>query len=294
MKWMKKEQTAISSEARQKKSPLAKQGRTESLASETAVSTVSTGAEPSARTETDETAESESAAEERGKDAFQKAFRVAFPKTIPVLTGYLALGIAYGVLMTTKGYGVQWAVLASILTVGGSIQYLGITLLTTAFEPVQAFLLSVLVNARHLFYGISMLEQYKGLGKLRPFLIFMLTDETYSICSSLAPPPGINRKYFYGIISVMDYSYWILGTFLGGVLGSFITFDTTGMDFVLTGLFVVLFLEQMSSGTKALSGLIGLVCSVVALTLFGGDQMVIAAMVLILAVLLAGRNRLCI
>lgn len=250
----------------------------------------------SAPSETMEPSESErdSAAAERGKTAFQRAFRAAFPKTIPVLTGYLALGIAYGVLMTTKGYGVQWAVLASILTVGGSIQYLGITLLTTAFEPVQAFLLSILVNARHLFYGISMLEKYKGLGKLRPFLIFMLTDETYSICSSLAPPPGVNRKYFYGIISVMDYSYWILGTFLGGVLGSFITFDTTGMDFVLTGLFVVLFLEQMSSGTKAISGLIGLVCSVAALTLFGGDQMVIAAMVLILAVLLAGRNRLCI
>ncbi|MGI5823965.1 MAG: AzlC family ABC transporter permease [Bacillota bacterium] len=244
------------------------------------------------KTELTETEAADEGSEKR-RTAFRKAFKAAFPKTIPVLTGYLALGIAYGVLMETKGYGVQWSVLASICAFAGSIQYLAITLLTTAFDPIQAFLLSIMVNARHLFYGISMLEKYKGLGKLRPFLIFMLTDETYSISSSISPPEGISRKYFYATISFMDYSYWILGTFLGGVLGSFITFNTAGMDFVLTGLFVVLFIEQMTGRKKALSGMIGLVCTAVVLVLFGADNVVIISMVLILLVLLLGRNKLC-
>lgn len=224
----------------------------------------------------------------------KKAFKAAFPKTIPVLTGYLALGIAYGVLMETKGYGVQWSVLASICAFAGSIQYLAITLLTTAFDPLQAFLLSIMVNARHIFYGISMLDKYKGFGKLRPFLIFMLTDETYSISSSINPPKDVNPKYFYATISFMDYFYWILGTFLGGVLGGFITFNTTGMDFVLTGLFVVLFIEQMTCKRKVSSGIIGLTCTAVVLLLFGPDNLVIISMILILVVLLLGRNKLCI
>lgn len=224
----------------------------------------------------------------------KKSFKAAFPKTIPVLTGYLALGIAYGVLMETKGYGVQWSVLASICAFAGSIQYLAITLLTTAFDPLQAFLLSIMVNARHIFYGISMLDKYKGFGKLRPFLIFMLTDETYSISSSINPPKDVNPKYFYATISFMDYFYWILGTFLGGVLGGFITFNTTGMDFVLTGLFVVLFIEQMTCKRKVSSGIIGLTCTAVVLLLFGPDNLVIISMILILVVLLLGRNKLCI
>ena len=231
--------------------------------------------------------------EPTGKRAFAKAFKVAFPRTIPVLTGYLALGMAYGVLMETKGYGPGWSTLTSILVFGGSIQYAAITLFTAAFNPLQAFLLSLMVNARHLFYGISMLEKYKGLGKIRPFLIFMLTDETYSLCSGIEPPPGISRKYFYGIFSFMDYFYWILGTFLGGVLGNFITFDTTGMDFVLTGLFVVLFIEQMHSKTSVLSGIIGLGCTALTLVVFGADNLVIISMVLILLGLLIGRKKLC-
>ena len=239
------------------------------------------------------TTENTEQAKEKRRTAFRKAFGVAFPNTIPVLTGYLVLGIAYGVLMQTKGYGVQWSVLASLLVFGGSIQFIAITLLTTAFDPLQAFLLSIMVNARHVFYGISMLEKYKGLGKIRPFLIFMLTDETFSISSSIKPPEGINRKYFYASISFLDYSYWILGTFLGGVLGSLITFNTTGLDFVLTALFVVLFIEQMTSKRSAISGVIGLTCTAVVLALLGADNVVIGSMILILIVLLIGRKKLC-
>ena len=121
---------------------------------------------------------------------------------------------------------------------------MAITLLTTAFDPLQAFLLSVMVNARHIFYGLSLLGKYKGLGKVRAFLIYVLCDETFSLVSTLEPPEGVERRDFYFWISLLDYLYWIAGTALGGLVGNLITFDTTGLDFALTALFVVLFLEQ--------------------------------------------------
>ena len=170
------------------------------------------------------------------------ALRAAVPATIPVMTGFLCLGIAYGVLMQSKGYGPGWSVLMSAIAFGGSMQFVAITLLTTAFDPIQAFLLSIMVNARHMFYGLSLLDKYKGLGKVRPFLIYVLCDETFSLVSTLEPPEGVAGKDFYFWISLLDYLYWITGTALGGLAGNLITFDTTGLDFALTALFVVLFL----------------------------------------------------
>lgn len=231
--------------------------------------------------------------EEKTRGEVGRAFAAAFPTTIPILTGFLVLGAAYGVLMQTKGYGTLWAVLMSAVAFCGSMQFAAITLLTTAFHPLQALLLSFMVNARHLFYGISMLEKYKGLGKLRFFLIYVLCDETFSISASVDPPEGVNRKYFYLGISLLDYLYWVLGTFLGGVLGSFLTFNTAGLDFVLTALFMVLFLEQMKTSKNRLPGLIGLGCAGLSLFLFGADTMVIPAMLMILTILLAGRKKLC-
>jgi Predicted branched-chain amino acid permease (azaleucine resistance) len=224
---------------------------------------------------------------------FRNAFLAAFPNTIPVLTGFLVLGMAYGVLMQTKGYGVIWAVLMSVIAFCGSMQFVAITLLTTAFDPMQAFLMSIMVNARHLFYGISMLEKYKGLGKIRAFLIYVLCDETFSISSSVEPPEGINRKYFYFTISLMDYLYWIFGTFLGGIAGEFITFNTKGLDFVLTALFVVLFLEQWKNKVNRIPELIGIAGSVISLIVFGKGNLIIPAMAIILFILMMGRKRLC-
>lgn len=224
---------------------------------------------------------------------FKKALVAAFPHTIPVLTGFLVLGMAYGVLMQTKGYGAVWAVLMSAIAFCGSMQFVAITLLTVAFDPFQAFLLSLMVNARHLFYGISMLGKYKGLGVIRPILIYTLCDETFSISSGVEPPEGVSRKYFYLSISLLDYIYWVLGTFFGGVAGQLVTFDTTGLDFVLTALFVVLFIEQVKKRGNRLPGLIGLAATAVCLTVFGATRFVIPAMLLILAVLLLGRNKLC-
>ena len=137
-----------------------------------------------------------------------RALRAAFPATIPVMTGFLCLGTAYGLLMQSKGYGPGWSVLMSAIAFGGSMQFVAVTLLTTAFDPVQAFLLSVMVNARHMFYGLSLLDKYKGLGKVRAFLIYVLCDETFSLVSTLEPPEGVARRDFYFWISLLDYLYW--------------------------------------------------------------------------------------
>ena len=223
----------------------------------------------------------------------KRAFHFAFPHTIPVLTGFLVLGSAYGILMQTKGYSVLWSFLMSAMAFCGSMQFIAITLLTTVFDPLQAFLLSLMVNARHLFYGIAMLDKYRGLGKIRPFLIFWLCDETFSISSSVEPPADIPRGYFYGLISFLDYSYWVIGSVLGALLGNLITFNTAGLDFALTALFVVLFLEQILRKENRLPGLIGMTCTAVALFVFGSGNFVIPSMVLILAVFFGGRKKLC-
>ena len=221
-----------------------------------------------------------------------RALRAAFPVTIPVLTGFLCLGLAYGLLMQTKGYGPLWSTLMSAIAFGGSMQFVAVTLLTTAFDPIQAFLLSVMVNARHMFYGLSMLEKYRGLGKVRGFLIYVLCDETFSLVSTVEPPEDVERKDFYFCISLLDYLYWVTATALGGLLGSFLTFDTTGMDFALTALFVVLFLEQWRQPENRPAGVVGILCAAGSLLVFRADNMVIPAMVLVLAVLLGARRRL--
>ena len=222
------------------------------------------------------------------------ALKAAFPHTIPVLTGCGCLGLAYGLLMQANGYGPLWSTLMSAIGFGGSMQYVAITLLVTAFDPLQAFLLAIMVNARHIFYGLSLLYKYKGLGKLRLFLIYVLSDETFSLITTLEPPEGVERKDFYFWISLLDYSYWVIATALGGLLGNFLTFDTKGMDFALTAMIVVLFLEQWKKKENRPAGLIGIVCAAVSLAVFGADKLVIPAMVLVLAALLGGRKRLCI
>lgn len=223
---------------------------------------------------------------------FKKAFTAAFPHTIPVLTGFLLLGTAYGVLMQKNGYGVLWAGLMSAIAFCGSMQFAAITLLTSVFNPIQAFLLSIMVNARHLFYGISMLEKYKGLGKVRAILIYMLCDETFSIASSVTPPKDINKKYFYLCISVLDYLYWLIATIIGSVLGQFITVNTKGLDFVLTALFVVLLVEQFKKKDNIAAGIIGITASVLCLVIFGAQNMVISSMIVILSILILWRKKL--
>lgn len=227
------------------------------------------------------------------KTQYQKALRAAFPVTIPVLTGFLCLGVAYGILMSTRGYGVLWTGLMSAVAFCGSMQFVAITLLTQVFDPLQAFLLSIMVNARHMFYGLSMLEKYKGLGKAKFPLVYMLCDETFSIVSTVEPPEGVEPKDFYLSVTLLDYGYWLAGSLLGAAVGALLTFDTTGLDFALTALFVVLFLEQWKKRENRPSAVIGVLCTAVSLVVFGADNLVIPAMVLILISLLIGRKKLC-
>ena len=222
-----------------------------------------------------------------------RAVRAAFPHTVPILTGYLVLGAAYGLLMQTTGFGAPWVLLMSAVAYCGSMQFVAITLLAGAYDPLQALLMSLMVNARHMFYGLSMLDRYKGMGKARFPLIYMLCDETFSIVSTVEPPPEVEAKDFYLAVTLLDYGYWLAASLLGAAVGDLIPFDTTGMDFALTALFVVLFLEQWKKKENRPAGIIGLVCTALSLAVFGPDNLVIPAMVLLLAVLLGGRKKLC-
>ena len=218
------------------------------------------------------------------------ALKAAFPHTLPVLTGFACLGMAYGVLMQSKGYGPLYATLMSAVAFCGSMQYVAVTLLTIPFDPLQAFFLSLMVNARHLFYGLALLPKYRGLGKLRPYLIYALCDETFSVVSATPPPPGMKPGLFYGAIAALNHFYWAAATFLGGVLGSLAAFDTGGLDFALTALFVVLFLEQWRRKENRKPALLGAGCGLGCLLLFGGGWFLLPAMGCILAALLLGRR----
>lgn len=229
--------------------------------------------------------------ERRGE--IRKAFRAAFPHTVPVLTGFACLGMTYGVLMSGKGYGPLWATLMSAIAFGGSMQYVAITLLTIPFDPLGAFLMSLLVNARHLFYGLSLLKKYKGMGAMRNALIYGLCDETFSVVYAAIPPEGVNPRNFYLAITLLHYTYWVTATLLGGVLGSLISVNTGGLDFVLTALFTVLFLEQWQHKGNRLSAVIGVAVTVVCLLAFGAASFIIPSMLLILASLIAGRRVIC-
>jgi 4-azaleucine resistance transporter AzlC len=221
-----------------------------------------------------------------------KAFRAAFPHTIPVFTGFTFLGIAYGILMNSKGYGVVWTVLMSLMAFAGSAQYVAIVFLTSRFDPLYALLFTLMINARHLFYGISMLDKYKDTGRLKPYLIFGLCDETFSIVCSTPPPQGISQKWFMFFITLLDHGYWVLGSALGGLLGYMVSFDTKGLDFVLTALFVVIFLGQWKNPRGRAPAAIGVVCSAVCLAAFGRDHFIIPSMLAILSVLLIFQKRL--
>ena len=176
------------------------------------------------------------------RKSFPAALKAAFPHTVPILTGYLAVGLAYGLLMASKGYNFLWSGFVSAFAFCGSMQYVAITLLTTAFDPLSAFFLSLMVNARHLFFALALLPKYRGLGKLRYFLIYTLSDENFSLSSTVEPPEDMDPTLFYFAMSLLTWLYWIAFSMLGGLIGELITFDLTGIDFALTALFVVLFI----------------------------------------------------
>lgn len=204
----------------------------------------------------------------------------AFKDSLPVLAGYIVLGMGFGILLATKGYGVWWALAMSVFIYAGSMQYLAIDLLAGGASLISAALATLLVNARHLFYGISMVDRYKGAGKKKPYLIFALTDETYSlVCNT----EGGHRYCF--LVSLLNQIYWMAGSVLGSLLGGILPFSTEGIDFALTALFVTVFVEQWKSTKDHLPAIIGTLASVLCLLLFGADSFLIPSMILITAAL---------
>ena len=220
------------------------------------------------------------------------AFKAAFPLTIPVMTGFIFLGMAYGILMSGRGLGWPWVLLTSAIVYAGALQFVGISLLTSVFDPLYAFLIALAVNARHLFYGISMLEKYNGTGAVKPYLIFGMTDETFSILCTSQPPRDVDKRAFMLAVTLLNQSYWVLGSVAGGLIGPLLTFDTRGIDFVMTAFFVVIFINQWKAHKNHSPALIGLGAAAASLIVIGADNFIIPAMILIVVCLTVFRAKL--
>lgn len=219
-------------------------------------------------------------------------FKTVFIKTLPVMTGYIALGVGFGILLYSKGYGILWSVLMGAFIYAGSMQYAAVNLITGGASLITTALTTLFVNARHLFYGISMLENYKGAGAKKPYLIFALTDETYSLLCTDDYPENIDKDKYQLLVSLFNHIYWVIGCAAGSLIGLAIPFNTAGIDFCMTALFVTIFVEQWLSTKQHLPALTGLASSVICLIIFGKDAFLIPSMVLITLLLILFKKQL--
>ncbi len=223
---------------------------------------------------------------------YKQAFKKAFPYTIPVLTGYLFIGIAFGVMYAEKGYSFLWACLMSLLVYAGSGQYLAVNFFVPGISFVQVIFLTLMVNVRHVFYGISLLDKFNHMGKKRWYMIFGLTDETYSLLCTTKIPEGVEEEKFLFAISILDQSYWVIGSAIGGLAGAILPINAEGIDFAMTALFVVIFVEQWMEKKNRIPAVVGLICAFTALQIFGPDSFVLPSMIFIIVILFLGKKRL--
>ena len=219
-----------------------------------------------------------------------EALRAAFPCTIPVLTGYFVLGLGYGIYVQSLGLPVWLPPLMGTVVYGGSLEFVLASLLLSRFSPLSAFLMALMIQARHLFYGLTMLERYKGYGLRSFYMIYAMSDETFSITCSAEPPAGVDRGWFMFFITLLDQFYWVASAFLGSAVGSVLPFSTEGVDFVMTAMFVVIFFNQWEKEPQHYSGLIGLAVPFACLLVFGSGSFLIPSMICILALLLVLRK----
>lgn len=222
----------------------------------------------------------------------RKAFKSAFPYTIPIMTGFLFLGLAYGIYMNVSGFSFIYPMIMSTLIFGGSLEFVAVEMLLSPFAPVQVFIMTLLIQARHIFYGISMLDKFKGMGWKKFYLIFGMCDETFSINYTAKIPKDVDKGWFMFFVTLLNHFYWVFGATLGGLVGSLISFDTSGISFVMTAMFVVIFLEQWLKEKNHTSSLIGIGTSVLCLVIFGADSFMIPTMIGILALLSLLKNKL--
>ena len=219
------------------------------------------------------------------KNRWRPALKAAFPHTLPILTGFLFLGMAYGILMRTKGFHPLFPTVMAMTIFGGSLEYVCVEMLLSAFAPVETLLMALLIQARHLFYGLAMLDKYRGYGWKTPLLIFGMCDESFSINCTAEVPHHVDRGWFYLWVTVLNWAYWVMGATLGAQLGAVLPFDTEGLDFAMTAMFVVIFLENWLKEKNHTSSLVGLGVTLLSLVIFGADKFVIPAMLAILGVL---------
>lgn len=219
------------------------------------------------------------------RNKIKRAFCSAFPHTIPIFAGFTFLGIAYGIYMNVSGFSPVYPALMSLTIFAGSVEFVAVSLLLGAFNPISALIMTLMINARHLFYGISMLDKYKETGLKKLYLIFGMCDESFSINYTANIPNDVDKGWFMLFVTMLNHAYWFFGATIGGVFGALVKFNTNGLEFVMTALFVVIFLEQWMKGTTHHSALIGLGISLICLILFGGENFIIPSMLMILGAL---------
>lgn len=220
----------------------------------------------------------------------RKAFRAALPYTLPICAGFLFLGISYGFLMRSKGFPAIYPMLMSLFIFAGSMEFVTVNLLLSSFNPLYALALSLMVNARHLFYGVSMLEKYRNTGLKKFYLIYGMCDESFTINCTVSPA-GVDKGWFMFFVTLLNHIYWVAGATLGALLGNMIHFDTTGIEFVMTALFVVMFMNQWNENEHHSSALAGLGCSLLCLVVFGSESFIIPAMLLIIFYFVLARQK---
>lgn len=226
----------------------------------------------------------------REKGIVGRTFRAAFPSTIPILAGFLFLGMAYGIYMNVSGFSFVYPMIMAIVIFGGSLEFLAVEMLLSPFAPLQVFLMALMIQARHLFYGISMLDKFKGMGWKKPYLIYGMCDESFSVNYTANIPEDCDRGWFYFFVTLLNQLYWVGGATIGGLLGGLIHFDTKGLDFVMTAMFIVIFLDQWLKEKHHYSAWIGLGASAACLLVFGADNFMIPTMICILLLLTAFRK----
>ena len=222
----------------------------------------------------------------------KKAFKAAFPKTIPILAGFLFLGFSYGVYMNVSGFSFVYPMVMSAVIYGGSLEFLTVSMLLSPFAPLQVFTVSLMIQARHLFYGISMLEKFKGMGLKKFYLIYGMCDETFSVNYVADIPADVDRGWFMFFVTFLNQIYWVAGATLGGLFGSLITFNTKGLDFVMTALFAVIFLDRLMTEKKHYAAAIGVLSALVCRIIFGADSFMLPTMGLMLLLLTAFKKPL--
>ena len=214
-----------------------------------------------------------------------KALKAAFPYTIPILTGYVFLGMALGIYMNTAGFSFIYPLMTSTIVYGGSLEFVVVEMLLSPFAPISVFIMALLVQARHLFYGLSMLDKFKGIGVKKYYMIYAMSDETFSLNCGIEAPKGVDEGWFMFFITFLDQMYWIIATITGCLLGSLLNINTEGISFVMTAMFVVIFLDRWLKDKNHISAIVGILVSLICLIIFGSSSFMIPTMISIIVIL---------